>query len=367
MKRNYVMMTMAAAMLASCAQTGLVEEIAEEPQKAIGFSTFADKQTKANSTSLNDFYKTFNVYGWKQVNSNWSSVFNNVTNEYFDSDEAGTVVYKTSKPSTEWKTPLPSGWYYENIRYWDKKATAYQFCAYAPIGASSEVTATETGVINIGTSSNPIIVDNTNLQTVPTKNLKYKNFVKDYMTAESTGTSSPVALTFTHELAKFNVQINKATSYTSAQELKVTKLEVLNLKNKGYFVRNKSSKTWNTAADPNEGTYAQTEEYSLTAATNYDGCYFIEQLLLPQDIDKASSDESISEFTEACVRVTYKIGEETFDGYYALSNIFDSSKAKFTFAGGKEYTLTITIGPAPIYFSTEVTPWTQGNESVTID
>ena len=43
-------MAMAAAMLASCAQTGLVEEIAEEPQKAIGFSTFVDKATRAENS-----------------------------------------------------------------------------------------------------------------------------------------------------------------------------------------------------------------------------------------------------------------------------------------------------------------------------
>jgi hypothetical protein len=71
MKRNYVMMAMAAAMLASCAQTGLVEEIAEEPQKAIGFSTFVDKATRAadqaeNSTAtyeqgMNIHHGTFKV------------------------------------------------------------------------------------------------------------------------------------------------------------------------------------------------------------------------------------------------------------------------------------------------------------------
>ncbi|MBQ2012059.1 MAG: hypothetical protein II206_04650, partial [Bacteroidaceae bacterium] len=128
MKRNYVMMAMAAAMLASCAQTGLVEEIAEEPQKAIGFSTFADKTTRAgeNSTKLNDFYPTFNVYGWKSIDggANWQNVFDNVTNEYFKNDVAGTVVYTSGQPSDEWTAdPFKAAWYYERIRYWDKLAT----------------------------------------------------------------------------------------------------------------------------------------------------------------------------------------------------------------------------------------------------
>ena len=78
MKRNYVMMAMAAAMLASCAQTGLVEEIAEEPQKAIGFSTFVDKATRAENSEhsnyslyLNDHHDDFKVWGYKSVQNDY--------------------------------------------------------------------------------------------------------------------------------------------------------------------------------------------------------------------------------------------------------------------------------------------------------
>ena len=121
MKRNYVMMAMAAAMLASCAQTGLVEEIAEEPQKAIGFSTFVDKATRAgdqaeNSTAtyeqgMNIHHETFKVWGFK--NTSTTAVFNAVDVEY--------VAASTSVDGSS----IPAHWKYDNLRYWDKAATDY--------------------------------------------------------------------------------------------------------------------------------------------------------------------------------------------------------------------------------------------------
>lgn len=368
MKKNYVMMAMAAAMLASCAQTGLVEEIAEEPQKAIGFSTFADKTTRAgeNSTKLNDFYPTFNVYGWKSIDggTNWQNVFNNVTNEYFENDAAGTVVYNTSgnKPSNEWTFtgPFEPAWYYAGIRYWDKLATNYQFCAYAPIAASTEVKATPQGEITIGEEATPITVDGKNLQATPTNALIYSGFDKDYMTAVSTE-KQEVDLTFTHELAKLNVKVQKDASYKSTQALFITKLEILNLKNQGYFVRNATpSKTWTVPTSSTEGTFAMgTGNRNLANPGDDDKKFVIEQLLLPQGIKKATEASSTAEFTEACVHITYTIGTEVFDGYYALNNIFDNAN-DYTFKGGNEYTLTITVGPEPIHFTPSVTPWTEG-------
>ena len=372
MKRNYVMMAMAAAMLASCAQTGLVEEIAEEPQKAIGFSTFVDKATRANSTSLDHFYKTFNVYGWKSIDggTNWQNVFDNVTNECFTSDVAGSKVYTSGKPSKEWTVtdPFTKSWYYEGIRYWDKLATNYQFCAYAPIDATGQVGATPEGNITIGTETNPITVDGKNLQESPTDELIYTGFDYDYMTAVSTIKNAEVNLEFTHELAKLNVKVKKDDSYKSSQTLYVSTLQILHLNNKGYFVRNATpSKTWTVSTPSTEGTFAMGSGYKYLANPGTDnGNFVIEQLLLPQTIIKEDVNSGTDEFDEACVHITYTIGTEVFDGYYALSNIFDPSAAQFSFEGGKEYTLTITVGPNPIHFTPSVTEWTAGTGSYTI-
>lgn len=371
MKRNYVMMAMAAAMLASCAQTGLVEEIAEEPQKAIGFSTFVDKATRAdggdNTTNLHDYYTTFNVYGWKYVNSNCTPVFVNVTNEYFTTNTNGTTIYQSSLPQSEW-TFVDNKWYYENVRYWDKLADKYQFCAYAPITASTHVTATSDGEINIGDNAGdrPIKVDDKNLQETPSLERKYTGFETDYMTAtaETTTKSGEVSLVFTHELAKLNVKIQKQHTYTSAQALNVTNFKILNLNNEGAYTRTTRGDSWEVHPSSSEGVYEmKVAELDLK---NQSGYYVIEQLLLPQSITKVTAASSITEFNEACVHITYKVGTEVFDGYYALSNIFDSSAAEFSFEGGKEYTLTITVGPEPIQFTTSVEQWTAGTGSYTI-
>lgn len=376
MKRNYVMMAMAAAMLASCAQTGLVEEIAEEPQKAIGFSTFVDKATRANSTKLNDFYKTFKVYGWKSIDNKntWQNVFDNVTNEYFYTNTSGTEIYKSSSPSSEWSFTTES-WYYEGVRYWDKLATDYLFCAYTPIIATDEVAATQEGEIKIGTETTPIKVDGKNLQETPNIELIYSGFSKDYMTAVSTIKNAEVNLEFTHELAKLNVKVLKDDSYNSNQALYVSKLEILNLKDQGYFVRNATpSKSWNVYSLSSNGTFKMSEgDKKLANPDDDDKKFVIEQLLLPQNIERVITDplenvvQSSSEFTDkACVHITYVIGSEQFDGYYALNNIFNKD-ADYTFEGGKEYTLTITIGPNPIHFTPSVTKWTEGTGSYTIE
>jgi hypothetical protein len=98
-----------------------------------------------------------------------------------------------------------------------------------------------------------------------------------------------------------------------------------------------------------------------------DKTYVIEQLLLPQGIKKASEASRTTEFTEACVHITYTIGTEVFDGYYALNNIFDDAN-DYTFEGGNEYTLTITVGPDPIHFTPEVTKWVeQPNKDLPIE
>ena len=95
--------------------------------------------------------------------------------------------------------------------------------------------------------------------------------------------------------------------------------------------------------------------------------FVIEQLLLPQGIELATEASRTAEFDEACVHITYTIGTEVFDGYYALNNIFDNTK-DYTFEGGKEYTLTITVGPKPIHFTPEVTAWVDGaNNGLTIE
>ena len=142
MKKNKLITIVAAAtMLAACYDYDTIKSDAQEQQaeQTLTFSAFADKVTKgSNSTALQDFYPVFSVYGWKTVKTDNGtdnqSVFSNTPNEFFNEDKSGDVVYASEgkKPSVEWVLPSSIGtgdpkkgyWYYEDVRYWDKMATA---------------------------------------------------------------------------------------------------------------------------------------------------------------------------------------------------------------------------------------------------
>ena len=377
MKKSYLMTIAAAvALFAACSSNDTIKyeyDLFDAQQKnSIGFAAYSSKTTKAddaNSTSLQDFYGTFDVYGWKTVNSAYSSVFNHVPVGYFETDTSGPVVYQTGKPSDEWGAPFTAGWYYQNVRYWDRTATAYQFFAIAPyeaVPAPALTVAAGADNINIGSSSAKYdISTEKNLAIVSSKPIadkKYFGFNKDYMLAEkSTTQNAKVTFNFHHILTKFNVKITKQDTYTGSQALVVKDIKIANLAKNGYFVysSNMTTNGWTT-----DGTYALqvTEDCSLNdQTTNYSGCYWIQTLIFPQTITCAktevqSNDTGLNQY----LYVKYSIGSEVFEAYYDLARVFSNTLAvgeTYSFAQGSEYTLNIKIGPDPIIFDAEVTTW----------
>lgn len=358
----------ATALMTGCNQDVLVEQPQPQPEvdRHIGFDTFVDKATRTrgtNSNALNDFYPSFNVYGWKMVGNVTSPVFENVTVSYCNGVD--------KMPSAEWGQGAPAGWYYENIRYWDKMATSYQFSAYAPVAASAVVKCTKEGGITIGNAEAPIIVEGTNLMAQPAKALAYTGFAYDYMTAQSTDKSADkVSLIFSHLQAKLNIRIRlDKDKVTTAQDVSVQKIQVHNLGDKAYYTNmaNTGVSGW-TQTTPSADYVPKVETaYSLNNATqNYDGSYVLEQLIIPQTIAKSAvPSPSLNEYAEACVYVEYTIGSETFKSYSPLANIFidnDSQETNYNFEGGKQYTINITIGPDPIEFTADVTKWADAVE-----
>lgn len=367
----------AVTLLASCAQEEvLVDSPVVNPTapRLIGFETFVNKSTRAtgtNSTELKDFYTTFNVYGWKTVGNNVSPVFENVPVEFFAADVPGDVVYTVGKPSDEW-TFTANSWYYENIRYWDPMASAYLFSAFTPVPTGVAFECESNGLITIGTSANPITVDDTNLMETPAEALAYTGFDYDYMTATSNGLTStgviesPVSLTFKHLQAKLNIRIKLSNAVNTAQNVAIQKIEVHNLGDIAYYSNQATSGVsgWNLGAATE--TYVPTADnvYSLNdATTNFHNHYVLEQLIIPQNCTKYTGTDipSLSEYDEvACLYVEYTIGNETFKSYTPLANIFlgaTSTENKYSFEGGNQYTINVIVGPAPINFEASVTEW----------
>ena len=381
MKKSYLMIAAAAVLFAACSSNDLINDgpdNAQEKDSAIGFAAYSSKTTRAdedNSTYLHHFYGTFDVYGWKTVNSSPSPVFNHVPVGYFGTNNTGanqtppTVVYESSgKPGDEWGTPFSAGWYYENVRYWDKVATAYQFFAIAPYEAvPSPALTVAAGADNIKIGDSGAKYDistEKNLAIVSSKPIadkKYFGFTKDYMLAEkSTTQNAKVTFNFHHILTKFNVKITKQDTYTGSQALVVKDIKIANLAKNGYFEysSNMTTNGWTT-----DGTYALqvTEDCSLNETTNYSGCYWIQTLIFPQTITCAktevqSNDTGLNQY----LYIKYSIGSEVFEAYYDLAYVFNnmlSTGETYSFAQGSEYTLNLKVGPAPIIFDAQVTAW----------
>jgi hypothetical protein len=332
-----------------------------------------NKSTRAtgqNSTNLNDFYPTFNVYGWKTVGNGTSDVFNNVTVGYYDAEADAEPEDGSYIPGAEWGDDIETGWYYDNVRYWDNMATSYQFSAYTPAPAGVAIDCESDGTITIGTANAPVTVDGTNLMDDPAESLAFTGFVTDYMTATSTSSTSPVTLNFQHLQAKLNIRIKLDDSIITAQDVSVQKIEVYNLGDKGYYTNavDANGKAagvsgWTITESSDQYVPTADDVYSLNNSNdNFHNHYVLEQLILPQTIKKAATTEpSLSELPEACLYVEYTIGGEVFKSFSPLANIFASTDT-YNFEGGKQYTINVIVGPLPIEFTVDVAAWADAVE-----
>lgn len=444
MKKSYLMILAAVSLFASCYESDTFKGAAQEVQadQPLSFTAYADKVTKAgNSTALNDFYTAFGVYGWKTVNGTVVSdpVFSNIPNEYFTEDKGGSIVYKTSgKPSTEWTVPDNIGvgegkkgyWYYENVRYWDKMASQYQFFAIAPFESTPTYTVSagdaniSIATYDISGENNLALVDDGNSNLIPQANLAYTGFKKDYMIADKltptpkgTVTTQDVQLVFHHILTKLNVKVKKSDLYKGSQVLKVSELKIENLKKEANFeyTTNMTTDGWKNKADIRtidiNTPYALANGATETPAmTDYPDNYWIETLIFPQTTTcmAAGAQPTPLELTGMYLYIQYMIGNETFNAYYDLAYVFDPTTAPvaatyytaaeaaayneandlssgdegfavengvktqaqpgkdFEFKQGSQYNLIITVGPEPIHFDARVIEWDTADQPTSL-
>lgn len=402
MKKSYLMIAAAATLFAACSDSEKLTNIVSQPTQndRIGFVTYSEKTTRANesnSTNLYDFHEAFRVYSWKTVGtSDTQVVFNGEPVEHFTAQKtSGTYVYVSPKtPAAEWGDDWASvnnlhGWFYENVRYWDKLATAYSFFAIAPYEATpAPALAVADDSVNIAIGSSTDYYDisgELNLATkgdTLTKEKRYFGFSKDYMLADKAATRNQlVTLTFHHILTKFNVKISIQDSYKGKQIVTVKNLKIVGLENNGYFAYTTNMKTngWTTKAGTSNNTYYKeiTDAYPIINDTtkNYSGYYWIQTLVFPQTLT-CKSDSAQSTATgldDKYLYIKYAIGTEDFEAYYDLCYVFDNtaeladpSQSKdattYSLAQGSEYTLNIKVGPEPIIFDAKVDTWNEVTE-----
>lgn len=368
MKRNYVMMAMAAAMLASCAQTGLVEEIAEEPQKAIGFSTFVDKATRAENSDagyswqLEEHHKKFLVWGGKEHK-------NTTLESVYGTGNPGVVSYGTS-------------WTANPLKYWDKAAEKYYFMAAAPSDPSLQwkaETTTDHDFSSATLSLDDFILKGVNLSKVKGSTNEENNWYNtrdlDLMISENTKVlrssynkpdPDAVTLNFFHILSRLNIIVKKSESISPA--VYVTDLQVYNLKNTGDFDEKNA-----TAVSTQPGSNARWKNHGVATPSTISGYYdaeittedkyLIQSLIIPQNIVEEDLDiNGTGDKAQAYFHIAYKIGDETYSGYYNLAKVFNTT----TFNEGWQNTLTITIAPLGITFAGKVAEWSTNGYTQTI-
>ena len=411
MKKSYLMIA-AVAILASCSDTDkLTHELAntKQPEK-IGFAIFSQKTTRAdadenNSAQLYDYYETFGVYSWKTVGTDQpAAVFANDPVHYFTADAADDVVYASpAKPSDEWGEygegtgKWKTGWFYKNVRYWDKLASGYTFFAIAPYEANPSPALdvdNSSSNITIGADDDRYDIDN-EAKNAMNQYKKYYGFSKDYMLADKETTKfNTVQLEFHHILTKLNVQITLQDNFKGGnQDLTITDLEIVGLENKGYFEYAGSMTTngWKTE-DGEVQTLAFPNDYAIysknAATTTYSGYYWFQTLVFPQTLTCMAEGAQTAAPAGKYLYIEYTIGTEKYKAYYDLANVFNSllkpaqaavpysteeiaanpdlagqnktdavAAGTYEFAQGSEYTLNIKVGPMPIEFEATAEGW----------
>lgn len=380
-----------AAIVASCSDTIKLNNEVPQPTQVekIGFVTYSEKTTRAdesNSVNLYDFHEAFDVYAWKTANNEVQSVFSHDPVEYFDSTKtAGTYVYADdfSKLSKEWGDNWATntsfkGWFYEDVRYWDKLATNYYFYAIAPY----EETPSPALTINNGDANIKIgdaddrykISTEKNLakDSTLTKDKKYFGFNKDYMLADRFATKFQlVTLNFHHILTKLNVKITLTDAYKGQQPFIINNLTIAGLEDEAYFEYNtamtnngwttKDSSTYNLIDDTDY--ILKNVPDSVNDKTEYSEYYWFQTLVFPQTLTCDTVGAQANAPASKYLYIEYTIGTEPFQAYYDLAYVFGCSQDttdnnnKYDLEQGSEYTINIKVGPDPIIFEANTSKW----------
>lgn len=426
MRNRYLMVLVAgAAIVASCSDTTKLKTEAplSDQTEKIGFVTYSEKTTRTdetNSTNLYDFHKAFDVYAWKTAVGGDQNVFDHTPVEYFTSNSTeGTYAYKSdfSKLALEWGDNWATatsyhGWFYEEMRYWDKLAKSYNFYAIAPYeespspalsianGDANIKIGTSTDLYKISTEKNLAVVNDT-----ITEGRKYFGFNKDYMLADKSATKfNLVTLNFHHILTKLNVMITLSNAYKGTQPFTINKLHLVGLEDEGYFNYNTNMTTngWTTKANATYDFKFNTDYIlknvpdSVEDKTEYSGYYWLQTLIFPQTLTCTAEGAQTTAPTGKYLYIEYTIGSEPFDAYYDLAYVFDNElkcikdavlytatdqevidgekqvgdvkEPAVTVAGtynleqGSEYTINILVGPNPIVFDANASKWADNVE-----
>ena len=336
--------------VAGCAYDNAVRDLREQPAGtdglAIAFSNgVIDNPVLIRTravTLLSDHSSTMGVWGWQTTPEG-------VTERLFLNQE---VTF--SAPQAKWT--------YSPLKYWEAKST-YRFYAYAPhSGSVPGVTA------SINPTTRAITLQGVTMQGsntidsgVPAPPANFNHVADVDWMLDRTGqslagiTRSEVMFNMQHIMSKLCIRVRRSDTFApdSVMSMKIDSIKIGNFISQGDFTQAMSDSLLALAS---EWTPVDTlPRYTVTSAKNVSvpdsAVYVLESLLIPQRLDGSNY-----------IRIWYNIGNEggfinQMDNIYRLTDLFD------TFKTGKNYIVTVTIGPDPITFDGKVQDWEYFSET----
>lgn len=254
-----VLTAILASAFTACTET---EEIAKADQKALDFSVFANKTTRAAETagSLKTDGKSFGVWGYSTYDGSKTTVFLNQQITYSLANDA---------------------WEYSPLKFWDKESS-YEFYAYYP-HSTSNAAISNTGEISITDFTvAPAVADQVDLMIA--------NKVD-----RSIGTISDVVFNFNHILSNINLTFKKSTNLNNVK-VTLKSVKLYGMISKGSFVQTATTAptgTWTCSTTPGDvitsGTAIELANENIVTASAT-ATQFTDMLLIPQSTDDLKLD-----------------------------------------------------------------------------
>lgn len=368
MKKILLLTAICAAAFVGCTNND------EDPQQVeMNFSPLSYKSTRAiiNSQIYDLGSPSFGIFAYYTGSNSWKT--NGASSQLY----INNATVEADNTNKIWKSNPKS--------YWPIDGGKLTFIAYSPkqvgVNASYNTNVDNKGVLTItdftvGVELNQLSPD----QQVDLMFSKSKDaFDKtsndgNYQYATGTNSSqSGVSIVFNHALTQLIVNAKLKEAYPGAT-FAITKLDLINLKNKGTFTLTTTYNASNETMDypiwgSQTGDYTQHifDNEASPKALDSDPANtvaFPAVLVLPQDLvisDPANTG------TDQLLEVTYKMTTSgTNVSTYATKQVYLKQGTFSSFAMNKKITLTLSIGADEIQYAPSVVDWSTGSESYDI-
>lgn len=314
MKKLFIMGLAAMGLALTACNSDETVEMAKG--KAIGFSSFVDKSTRATDITLANL-NSMEVYGWRSNNQGDKQIFN-----------AQQVTVAQSGEGT-----------YSPLQYWEANYT-YNFEAIAPKSGVK-------GVQFAAAKAGGTITFANDAQT----DLIYAKATQKKMPEKITGDPGKVNFTFQHQLARVKFTFKNTFPANAAAKISVKDVKITNAYKNGSITPAATDAKWNATDKNFEVSFAN----STTKAPT--------DLAASKGVGETDSMYLIPTANEESYIVTFTV---TLDQNGVTTDYNHTVEIKTTQLRGKSYNYVAEIGASninpdsqlyPIEFTATVTPW----------